>query len=144
MKTYKNCRMFTVNIIEFSLNKERKSKNRQFHKIQIIYTKPPLRNTITLYTNVQCQIRMHIVMYTADHAINKLIGRSVVYIWAKLHLFVLLLYWVLCLQGTVNLRKIHLFAELQKLNLLISQGEINFNFEEVSSENNMFSRFSSS
>ena len=31
-------------------------------------------------------------MYTTDHSINKFIGRSVVYIWAKLHLFVLLLY----------------------------------------------------
>ena len=31
-------------------------------------------------------------MYTTDHSINKLTGRLVVYIWAKLHLFVLLLY----------------------------------------------------
>ena len=31
-------------------------------------------------------------MYTTDLSINYLIDRSVVYIWAKLHLFVLLLY----------------------------------------------------
>ena len=31
-------------------------------------------------------------MYITDHSINYLIGRSVVYIGAKLHLFVLLLY----------------------------------------------------
>ena len=31
-------------------------------------------------------------MYTTDHSINKLIGRSVVYIWDKLYLFVSFLY----------------------------------------------------
>ena len=71
-----NSRMLTANIWQFS----------------IIYILTSPRSTITLYTSVQCWIRKYTVMYTTDHFINLLIGRSVVYIWGKLYLYVFFLY----------------------------------------------------